>query len=128
MTALATILCRYMLEQTVGDSATRKSYAMNSLEADIDYFMTEINELFASLQPKGLNIRILKKRLDALGSNINLFSAFDPSWVALKAFHDWLGRNFLSSYDAAILYTEHDFRRPGKKQWYSNEIRISVSA
>ncbi|GFO40150.1 metalloproteinase [Plakobranchus ocellatus] len=103
---------RYIAEQTFGDSAMRKSNAMVSLKADIDYFITEINELFASLRPKGLNIIILKQTLDIL--NINLFLDNVPSSVALKAFRDWSAKQLPAAYDAAILWTGHRFQQSGR--------------
>ncbi|GFO31672.1 Zinc metalloproteinase/disintegrin [Plakobranchus ocellatus] len=108
------VLDRYVAEQTTEDSATRGKKAWASLTDDIYYFITEINGLFASLQPKGLNITILKRRVDIL--DINLFDDNASSSLALKAFDDWLasqGAYTAFAYDAAILWTGHEFLSAG---------------
>ncbi|GFO22273.1 hypothetical protein PoB_004877800 [Plakobranchus ocellatus] len=94
----------YIAEQTFGDSATRESNAIVSLKADIDYFMTEVNEMYATLLPLFLNITILKHIVtDFL--TINLFSNNVESAVALKAFREWLKTRLPLASDADILWT-----------------------
>ncbi|GFO19093.1 hypothetical protein PoB_004559800 [Plakobranchus ocellatus] len=120
------VLNRYVAEQTFGNPV-RKGLA--SLKADFDYIVTEINELFASLRPKGLDIRILIKRLDVL--KINLFADNVHKSEALQEFDNWLtaeGAYATVVYDAAILLTSLDFQQPGKKQLCINENSISFSA
>ncbi|RUS73621.1 hypothetical protein EGW08_018610, partial [Elysia chlorotica] len=98
----AAVVNRYTAEQTDGDTAK----AMDSLNADIDYFITEINDLYSSLAVNGFNIQILKKKLDILDFIIfNDNTDVDPG---LKAFDAWLmSTNAYANigYDAAILWT-----------------------
>ncbi|GFO46557.1 hypothetical protein PoB_007306200 [Plakobranchus ocellatus] len=96
-----------------------------SLKADINYILTEMNEIFASLRPMGLHIVILKRKLSLL--RINLFSDNLPSKLGLKAFDDWLAKQGPATYDAAILYTGQNSQDEGKKQLNTNENRISFS-
>ncbi|GFO31670.1 Zinc metalloproteinase/disintegrin [Plakobranchus ocellatus] len=104
------VLDRYVAEQTTGDSATRLNNSLVSLRADIEYFITEINEMYASLRPMGLHIEILNKRLDVL--NMNLFSDNVHRFLALEAFDNWLAYATVVC-DAAILWTGHNFQRKG---------------
>ncbi|GFO07249.1 Zinc metalloproteinase/disintegrin [Plakobranchus ocellatus] len=69
----------------------------------------QLNGLYASLGAKGLNIGILKRRLDVL--DFNLFSDYADVSPALKAFDAWLaaeGSHATLAYDAAILWTGHE--------------------
>ncbi|GFO05854.1 hypothetical protein PoB_003235900 [Plakobranchus ocellatus] len=95
---------RYVAEQTFGDWATRKSKASANFEADIDYFMTEVNEMYATLLPKGLNITIIKYT-GMRFLTTNLFSDNVDSAVALKAFQKWHARLLGFAPDADILWT-----------------------
>ncbi|KAK3781614.1 hypothetical protein RRG08_029278 [Elysia crispata] len=96
------VVDRYVAEQTNGQTQP----ALESLNADIDYFLTEINGMYASLEEKGFNIRILKKKVDIL--DVNLFYDNTDVDPGLKAFDAWLlstGAYASINYDAAILWT-----------------------
>ncbi|GFO26720.1 A disintegrin and metalloproteinase with thrombospondin motifs 1 [Plakobranchus ocellatus] len=117
------VIDRYVAEQTTGDSATRLNNAMVSFNADVDYFITEINKMYASLRPMGLCIEILKKRLDVL--NINVFSDNVNHFVAIAAFDNWLA-NSTVAYDAAILWTWQNFQTAGVT--HASHVCRSVNA
>ncbi|GFO40151.1 A disintegrin and metalloproteinase with thrombospondin motifs 1 [Plakobranchus ocellatus] len=102
------VIDRYVAEQTSGNSIRN---AMVSLKADINYIITEINEIFASLRPMGLHVVILKKKLSVM--NFNMFPDDYPKRLALRAFYDWLATQKTAAYDAAILWTAHSFENYG---------------
>ncbi|GFO42739.1 hypothetical protein PoB_006924400, partial [Plakobranchus ocellatus] len=91
------LMKRYVAE------ATSARDGLISLKADINYILTEMNEMFASLRPMGLHIVILKRKLFLLRTNLFLDNL--PSKLALKAFDDWLAKQGPATYDAAILWT-----------------------
>ncbi|GFO40139.1 metalloproteinase [Plakobranchus ocellatus] len=103
------VINRYVAEQTSGNSVRN---GMVSLKADINYFISEMNEIFASLRPMGLHIVILKRKLSVL--DVNLFLDNVPAMLALKAFNHWLQKQGPAEYDAAILWTGLNFQELGR--------------
>ncbi|CAL1543813.1 unnamed protein product [Lymnaea stagnalis] len=97
---------------------TKKAQALASMNKDIDYILTEVNQILSTLSANGLVIELRLRKLDILNTNVIPGTSLYPgvpnavdSGTALNSFQSWLNQQNAYStlnYDLAILWTGYD--------------------
>ncbi|KAK0053691.1 ADAM family mig-17-like isoform X2 [Biomphalaria pfeifferi] len=98
-------------------TATKRAQALVELQKDIDFTLSEVNKMFATLQPT-LSLEVYLRKLDILSVNVIPVTSIIPGTTngvqsdkALTTFESWLqAQNSYSKlkYDFAFLWTGYE--------------------